>query len=250
MTRTGISNRRSAISAPLCCAVMVAICSTSLVQAADPHGARPPVIREPASTSHAYNWTGLYAGVTAGFAWNRDHLTEYATATGAPTGLLYDFKADGGNAGVKIGANHQMGMLVAGFEADLERSWAQGGFLDAPIGSGRDGIQWQASIRGRAGLAMDRVFVYGTGGFSIAQIENSYTFLATGTNEVVTKFRPGWTIGAGVDVALTDKLIFGVDYRHTDFGKFRNISTIAFPGLTGEHAIRQDAVRASLSYKF
>lgn len=241
--------RRPTAIASVVVPLLVSVVCGAAAQAADmASGTR--VIHEPPSTSSAYSWTGLYAGVTVGYGWQRDRLTEFLTATGAPTGLVYDFTPNGLTGGVKVGGNLQSGMMVYGVEADWEATRIRGGFVDAPIGAGRDDVRWQASARARLGVAFDRLMFYGTGGVALARTRNHYTFLPTGVTEAVTRNKAGWTIGGGVDYAITDNLIAGIDYRHTDLGTTSNVSKIAFPGLTGGHDLTGDSVRLSLSYKY
>ena len=240
---------KPAVLANLIAPLLLSVACAAVAQAADvSSGTR--VIHEPPSTYGSYSWTGLYAGATIGYGWQRDHLTEYLTATGAPTGLVYDFTPNGMTAGVKAGGTLQTGPIVFGVEADWESGRISGGFVDAPIGSGRDDVRWQASLRGRVGFAFDRFLIHGTGGLALARTHNLYTFLPTGVSETVTRTKTGWTIGGGVDYAVTDNWIAGVDYRHTDLGTTTNISRVAFPGLTGGHRLTSESLRLSLSYKY
>lgn len=210
---------------------------------------RRPVIVPPIQQT-SYDWTGYYAGVIAGTGRYWDHAVEYYTATGVATGQVYGYDLTGGSVGARIGANFQYGSIVVGAEADLEAARFSGGFVDGTIGAGHDKIDLQGSLRGRLGFAWDRLLVYGTAGLAFAQVETRYTFLATSTDEFFKDTRYGWTAGAGVDYALTDKLILGVDYRYTDFGKVDHVSTVAFGGLTGKHQQAGGVIHASLSYKF
>lgn len=111
--------------------------------------------------------------------------------------------SDGLEAGGQTGVNTQYGHLVTGIEVD-------GGFVD--WGPGHHGI---GSVRGRIGYAFNRFLPYVTGGMGI---EDSV----------------GWTLGAGVDYALTNHWSVGVDYLHHDF-------------IGGDRA---DVVRARVDYLF
>lgn len=248
MSRKVLVSRCSAFAATLPTMVLALMLPLSSASAADLSPRRPVVV--PPAPEETFSWTGFYAGLQVGYGRNFDHAVESFTATGAPTGLVYDFAQYGVTYGGKVGANYQYGMLVTGIEADLEGTNLKGGFVDAPIGSGGDKIKLQGSVRARLGLAYDRVFVYGTGGLAFAQIESRYTFLATSTDEFFTDMRTGWTIGAGADVAVTPNWIIGLDYRHTDYGSIDHVSTVAFAGLTGTHKQTSDVFHLSASYKF
>lgn len=199
-----------------------------------------------------YNWSGLYFGGVVGYNWNEDRTTEYLTATGAARNVYFDYDADGISGGLKLGVNFQTHAFVYGIEADIEGTNIDGGFIDRieNLGKGVDTYAWQGSVRGRLGVAFDRVLVYGTGGFSYAKIKNTYTLVPFSISEPIEDVRTGWNIGAGVDYALTDNLILGLEYRHTEFERFSNVSKMAFPGITGTQEPVSQAARMSLSYKF
>lgn len=196
------------------------------------------------------SWDGAYVGVVGGYNWYKDRTTEYFTATGEDTGLVYDYSPDGWSGGVKAGINFQAGQFVYGLEADFEKTNIGGGFIDSGIGTGEDDVEWQSSIRARMGLAVDRFMVYGTGGVAFASIKNTYTYLPTMTDESFTNVATGYTVGLGVDMAITEHVIGGLEFRHTDFGSKSNVSEVAFPGLTGRQEPSSNTIRVSLSYKF
>ncbi|MFB2550362.1 outer membrane protein [Ensifer soli] len=206
----------------------------------------------PAAAGESFSWSGFYVGGVAGYNWNDDLTSEYITATGAARNVTFAYSPDGISGGVKAGVNFEQGSFVYGLEADIERTSIKGTFIDRieDLGRGDDTYDWQASLRVRMGLAMDRVLIYGTGGVSFARIENTYTFVPTNTRESFSDTHRGWTVGAGVDYAITDNWIAGFEYRHTEFDRFSNVSTVAFPGLTGTQEPKSDALRLSISYKF
>ncbi len=205
-----------------------------------------------ARAEDTFSWSGFYIGGVAGYNWNDDLTSEYITATGAARGITFPYDPDGMSGGVKAGMNFQNGSFVYGLEGDFELTNIKGTFIDRieNIGRGDDKYDWQASLRARMGVAMDRFMVYGTGGLAVARIQNTYTLVPFGISETFEKTHTGWTAGGGVDYAITDNLIAGVEYRFTKFEKFSNVSTVAFPGLTGTQEPTSHALRVSLSYKF
>lgn len=216
-------------------------------------GARAADLEQPAASyTSAYDWSGLYVGGVVGYNWGKDRTTEYVTATGAPRNMFFDYEPDGFSGGVKLGANFQTGAFVFGAEADFELTNIEGTFIDRVenLGRGDDSYDWQASIRARMGLAFDRLLVYGTGGLALAKIQNTYTLVPFGISEPIEDVRAGWTAGAGIDYALTDNLIAGFEYRYTQYNEFRNVSSSAFPGITGSQEPSFNTVRLTLSYKF
>lgn len=249
MSRTSsfLASHGSAVALSACALVFALPLTTAY--GADLAPRRPVIVPPIQQTS--YDWTGYYAGVIAGTGRYWDHAVEYYTATGAATGVAYGYHQTGASFGGRIGANYQYGSIVVGAEADLEVARLGGIFYDPPIGSGNDLYELQGSLRGRLGFAWDRVLIYGTGGLAFARIETRYSDLSGGVNEYFKDNRFGWTLGGGVDYALTDKLILGADFRYSDFGKVTHASNAAFPGiLTGKHQQAGGVVHASLSYKF
>jgi outer membrane immunogenic protein len=93
---------------------------------------------------------------------------------------------------------------------------------------------------------MDRYLPYIAGGVAFAQYDVDNTVVGI-TSRMLDKTVTGWTIGAGIDYAFTDKLIGRAEYRYTDFGKHR-----ADEGLFDEFdaKLSTNEVRIGLAYKF
>lgn len=199
----------------------------------------------------AFTWTGVYAGVQGGYAASLAHLVELQTATGISTGSINNFAPDGFTGGGHVGANLQWDALVVSVVADVEGATMRGTFRDATgLGRGNESTNLQGSVRGRLGYAIGNMLVYATGGYAFANIKDTYVFIPTGTAESFSGLRSGWTAGGGVDYALTPNWIISAEYRFTEFGRFDNLSTLAFPGLTGQTDTRSNVGRVAISYKF
>ncbi|HEV2604788.1 MAG TPA: hypothetical protein VGU24_14100 [Microvirga sp.] len=147
-----------------------------------PHPVEAP---EPSlfTTTSAFTWSGFYLGIQAGYASGEDRsrLLFAGTPVALPVSTRYDI--DGAVAGVHTGYNVQLGMFVLGAEGDLELSAIEGSFAansaGVPIGvAARTNVNWQSSVRARVGVAMDRLLVYGTGGFVYAEIDNAFALSA------------------------------------------------------------------------
>ncbi|MDQ4135961.1 MAG: hypothetical protein M3158_07255, partial [Pseudomonadota bacterium] len=173
----------------------------------------------PASALPAFTWTGFYTGVNAGWGFDEDEVRRGRLVTPRPGGGTFAVRPavpgtsfytparvnndDGGlTGGIQAGYNLQMGMFVAGLEADLQaidlgdvpgRRLNAGSFYAATRvrpGNPTFGIQPPifgdpnvffrgsnilndehnidafATLRGRVGLAFDRTLVYATGGLA------------------------------------------------------------------------------------
>ena len=83
-----------------------------------------PVARGPVY-GPAYGWTGFYAGVNVGGGWSKGtKASDLTFDQGTPLDNGAAFQSTGNQkgwaAGGQFGYNHQFGMLVVGFEADLQ----------------------------------------------------------------------------------------------------------------------------------
>jgi high affinity Mn2+ porin len=149
--------------------------------------------------------------------------------------------------GVFGGHNWQWGPWLAGVEADvyganLKRpvpSTVQGfGYEDAPaFAIIRDKTDVYGAARARVGYAFDSALVYATFGLAgaNARILAAYPDLATG--EVATARRErsflGFTLGAGLQIAVAPTLSLGLDYRYVDLGESGRFPLGTVPGPAG-----------------
>ena len=91
-------------------------------------------------------------------------------------------------------------------------------------------INDMATIRGRAGFAVDHWLFYGRGGRAWAR--EYYAMTLTATSTVVgsaNDTRTGWTAGAGVEYALNKWMSVFAEYNYYDFGN-RTLTFVAPSG--------------------
>ena len=71
------------------------------------------------------------------------------------------------------------------------------------------------SIRGQLGFAFDRFLIFGTGGWAAGN--PSTAFALTGAAPFVTTGgrSNGWTVGGGLEYAITDTILSRIEYRYT-----------------------------------
>src|SRR4051794_37552073 len=126
--------------------------------------ARPAPIPAP-----IFSWTGCYIGAQVGWAELRDRQ-----ALSSPTfALAVDSTADGVKGGGHAGCNYQANQFVFGIEGDIEGSDIDHRYVIGPPFANTTGTvksDWQGSIRGRVGVAFDRVLLYATGGWAWARV--------------------------------------------------------------------------------
>jgi outer membrane immunogenic protein len=130
------------------------------------------------------------------------------------------FNVDGVLGGVHAGYNWQTNQLVLGIEADFDASGVRG--TDQPPISSPGTLalknDWQSSVRLRAGYAWDRFLLYTTGGVAFADDKETLT-VTVDPSYSQTNTLTGWTVGGGLEYALTNNWIGRVEVRYTDFGK-------------------------------
>lgn len=183
----------------------------------------------PAAYTSAYDWTGFYAGANAGYGW----------AEIENSGVTFD-DINGVFGGVQVGYNYDFGGFVLGLEGDIQLSDIS---YSETLGgvSAEVGIDYFGTVRARAGLAVDRFLPYVTAG--VAWARGSGSTSAGGVSAKVEDNFVGWTVGGGVEYAVTDKISIKGEYLYTDFGT-ADFDTGFDIGLTSH------VVRAGVNFKF
>ena len=223
----------------------VGLLATAAV-AADLGPYRRGSIKDEPVYARPFSWTGFYVGAQIGYAW-----ANVDAVSGPITGFnqTYSYEADGFLGGGHIGYNWQRDRIVFGVEADIEAA----DIGETGIGSlgftHQTNIDWLGSVRGRLGVAMDRTLFYATAGWAFGNVE-----VTKATAPGATPFasyddvRHGWTVGAGIEQAFTDRISGRIEYRYTDLGEgdFRSVTVNSID----ESDLTFHALRAGLSVRF
>jgi outer membrane immunogenic protein len=203
------------------------------------HGAAAAAdVSEPVAST--YDWNGPYVGVHAGYLWGDVDVSYEAVARGG--------EIDGFIAGALGGFNFQSDNLVFGVEGDFGLTDANGSGGVAIIDSYTYDMNWNAHLRGRVGLAMDRTLLFVAGGLAVAEHELGATYnnQMTGSG---TETHYGFTIGGGAEYAITDNLLLRVEYLYDDYGRKR-YNFGEDPDDHYDADITAHTVRAAVSFKF
>lgn len=187
-------------------------------------------------------WTGWYIGGSLGYGWGDASvgiasgtpvLAALITVGSVPTSLTTD--PDGWLTGLQLGYNYQIDKLVLGVEADFSLTDISGNAAAAIPGavlpfalyttSAEQRLDWLGTLRGRVGfMPIERLLVYGTGGLAFGRTDDSANIRRSAillnftvpASESLTQV--GWTAGAGVEYALTNKWSVKAEYLYYDLG--------------------------------
>ncbi|HZP78798.1 MAG TPA: outer membrane protein [Pseudolabrys sp.] len=197
--------------------------------------------KAPAYVSAGYSWTGFYAGINGGYAWGNSAWT---LTTGGGTG---NFNINGPLVGGTIGYNLQTGAWVWGLEADLDWTNIKGSSSFAGCAGGfcETKNSWLGTARGRIGYAFDRFLPYITGGAAFGNEK-----LSTGAGAVGTTTRIGWTLGAGLEFAISGPWTAKIEYLYADLGKATCDSACNGGGTPFDVTFKTNIVRAGINYRF
>lgn len=210
---------------------------------------------EPAA-SPTYNWTGLYAGVHAGYGWGdfdsplNDEIFLLGNLGRDPDGIF---------GGGQIGYNYQFdNNLVAGFEIDASLADLDGVgemvFISGPeratLSQGSK-IDAFGTVRGRLGYAADRFLPYVTGGLAWARASYEFGLDVQGGPSIHFADKQtftGWTVGAGLEYAVTNNVTAKVEYAYADLGSQDFRFDAVTPAARGDLTLQ--TVKFGLNYKF
>ena len=189
-----------------------------------------------------YDWSGAYVGLWGGLACIDGKLHDNTTGTD------YLNAGCGVKGGGLVGFNHQFDNVVVGLEGD----WGMTSDLVKNVDPTADytfRLDQIATVRGRAGYAMDDTLFFVTAGGAWAR--GDINGISSAIPNHLKQNEWGWTVGAGVEHAVTDNFRIRVDYLYTHM-RDANYKDTCGAGTCdvdikwgGEHE-----VRAALIYAF
>lgn len=167
----------------------------------------------------SFSWTGFYVGVHAGHAWADVDwdLTYFDSPHSGST------NNDGSIYGAQIGYLRQSGRWVFGGEVAFSGGFDDGANIvplaGLPVGVVETDIDWLLTVTARLGYSWDRWLAYVKGGYAAARIsvhtdDNIPFDFVSSTTDV----HHGWTVGAGLEYAVSPNVTFGVEYNYVDLG--------------------------------
>jgi len=268
----------------------------------------------------AFSWTGFYVGGNVGYSWgNSDNDWSVLNPIFFPGGSINcgsvasigvcaatdSNKLTGVIGGVQAGYNWQTANLVFGIETDIQASCQKGSQIfnatfPLPIFAPFDRssataqytekLLWFGTLRGRAGVTVNNLLVYATGGLAYGEVSTDGSITTSGGNINGLGFAPncppggfvsgcalaawsnhvtraGWTLGAGFEYAIAATgWSWKVEYLHVDLGRatttfptnatcFAALNspgcTVTSAGIGSIHSgITDEIVRFGINYKF
>jgi len=171
-----------------------------------------------------FDWSGVYVGGHLGVAWGDVDWSGPAVTEFVDGGRLSHELDDGSLAGVHLGFNHQFGRWVAGTEVSLSGGDVEGSSENeiAVIGdiATRTEIDKLFLATVRLGYAWDRTLAYVKGGYASADVNlrAAGDFEGDDVGFSSSERQAGFTIGGGIEYALTKGVIFGLEYNRVDLG--------------------------------
>jgi outer membrane immunogenic protein len=180
--------------------------------------AQPYYYTAPAPLS-AYSWAGPYLGATIGYQWG-----EVSNNPTRPSGVA---------GGAEAGYNWQRGAFVFGAETDIQLSGADDTFAPWQFSN-----PWFGTLRGRAGIAINNVLIFGTAGLAYGDIRaDSYNLSESHTSL-------GWTAGGGIEAGLTPHWSVKAEWLYLD------LSDRTFTVTGNNNGLASNLLRLGVNYHF
>jgi outer membrane immunogenic protein len=203
----------------------------------------------PVSIGCAGPFSGLYIGANVGVA---EHTSTWHDVDGWFDGQQ-EKKTDRGNVyGLQAGYDHQCGRSVFGFVADW--TWANQLKSDTTYADGditlREDVHQFATLRARAGLALDKTLFYVTGGAAFVDLNHRTIDNRIPADEGgLSRMRLGLTVGAGVELAYFDRFTVNAEALYVDFAS-KSFSATDDPTFSFDHSDTMWVARIGLNYRF
>ncbi|CAK01134.1 outer membrane protein [Bartonella tribocorum] len=119
--------------------------------------------------------------------------------------------------------------------------------------------KWSGATRVKVGFAFERMMPYVSGGIAYTQLQNILSAVVDSATVADSESRAidssdwlhdekktmiGYTLGGGVDFAMTDNVIVRAEYRYSDFGKKKFVQDKV------EMSYKTNDFRVGVAYKF
>lgn len=216
----------------------IALASVLLLSAAGAANAADLIVEDApmAEIAATGDWTGAYVGGHIG--WVSGNVDWEIAGGGPPEG---NYGIDGWLLGAQAGYNWQMDTFVLGVEGDVAlgdvtSDLDETGFIERQL-------NWEASLRARAGVTFDAVLLYATAGVAVL---NSTTEIFGLFDDTQTHI--GWTVGAGVEAMVADNVSAKLEYRYSDYGA-KDYEFFPTP-IVSDSSVTAHSISAGVNFHF
>ncbi|MBX4335502.1 outer membrane protein [Bartonella raoultii] len=253
---------------------VIALISASAAHAADviiPQQVAPAAV----ITAPSFSWEGFYLGAQIG------GLSTSAKLHDKTISDREVYKASGMLGGLYGGYNFNLGSgMIFGIDTDIaftgnkdtrtayesskpsKQENANSGTEQEQSRKNEVGVayretfkeKWAGATRVRVGFVADRIMPYVAGGVAYAQMQigaSEKVAQKDADGQTIAHDRSeakktvvGFTLGAGVDFAVTDNVLLRAEYRYSDFGKKK------FEKDGAEFDFKTNDFRVGVAYKF
>jgi outer membrane immunogenic protein len=217
----------------------------------------------------SYNWSGFYVGTYGGMSWDSGRENDfYALQSFGNPSDPWGASVSGNSFafGGIMGVNYQFGNgFVAGTELDLGKAGNASGRLGDSFGTDpATAFNLNGGLTGsgrlRLGYAAGRFMPFVTGGvayegFGIDVVDNYDC--APGGCAGQARFSGdgqafGFSVGAGLNYAISDNIIMGAEYRYSKFGPSVVGAANQALGQTRDYQmnLNESSARATITLKF
>jgi outer membrane immunogenic protein len=215
----------------------------------------------PSPAVRVFNWTGIYIGANTGYGQVNGDAIETASG-GLLNGLTVTSSgnANGAVAGGQVGYNYQTGVFVSGVEADYQWSGqSKANSVGCGIGctvQEKTSLTSFGTLRGRFGIAADRILIYATGGAAYLTGSNVTTVnvgIASAPLLSVSLSGIGWTAGGGIEAAISDNWSLKAEYLYLASSNVTGTGSLPtlFGGTATESIRLHDQIgRVGINYRF
>jgi outer membrane immunogenic protein len=233
-----------------------------------------------------FTWTGFYLGLNAGGIFSSGSKNATLIVPSAALWLSDYFPGGLGSGktgfigGGQAGYNWQTGAFVLGIVTDFDgttlsssRNFTSAPFVNAGYYYNGDtlnvnskaSLDWLGTTRAKIGFVAtpdNRLMIYGTGGIAYGGGSSHFNVFDSRYNAYwsgsPSSTRVGWTVGGGVEYAITNNWTIGGEYLYANLGS-RSVTTVAnpaaatfFPNVyaTAKFNYNASIFRALVNYKF
>ena len=205
-------------------AAMGLLCAIGLTGAAEAGWRDRPGSIKDTPYVERFSWSGLYAGGHAGWAFADVDRTNSIGDHFVPAGGGISHDHDSWYAGLHVGVQQQYGQFVIGIEGAMSGGdLVDTGFSTSLSPVGSDPVQHRLEFGPiysavlRVGYAWGKTLAYVKGGYAASKVETTSWDSADHVG-ASNRWQHGYTLGAGMEWALTPNAIFGLEYNFIDLG--------------------------------